>query len=174
MDLFRAGVWHDLIYDDEDTSKFWSIKILKNTHIRKWGALGTMGQEKVTHFNSSDEARDDAEQMYIAKTRKGYKVCKPKLPVSTELVHTINSIADLNNFFFKVYGVPFNMREDWAGVSNQTLMFTPDGTLDKNDVQAIDDWVDSLGTYPPFMTHRLLDDCVRQRLIPAGTYLIDV
>lgn len=173
MDLFRAGVWHDLVYEDEESSKFWSIKILKNTHIRKWGALGTMGDEKVTHFDNAEAAREDAERMYIAKTRKGYKVCKPKLPVATELVHTIESIASLNNFIYKVYGVPFDILKDQMVNTSQTLMFAPDGRLEDWDVELIEEWIESFGKKPIFMMHRLLDDCVRQRLIPAGTYLIE-
>lgn len=177
-ELFRAGVWHDLICENEESSKFWSIKIVKNTHIRKWGALGTMGQEKVTHFDDADQARADAERMYIAKTRGGYVVRKPQFSVKTELVHWVESVAEFNTFIYKVYGVPFDiwtdqcMDEYGPSYLTHTLRFAPDGALTQDDIEKIEQWVDGEPNY--YMTHRLLDDCVRQRLIPAGVYCLEL
>lgn len=180
MKLFRAGVWHDLIYKDEESAKFWSIKIVRNTHIRKWGALGTMGDEKETVFKNPEEARRDAEKLYISKTKKGYKVLKPQLEVTTHLVHNIKDIAELNNFIFRVYGVPFDVIKDQLPDLNegavdycgQTFTWAPDGMLTEYDIERIEDWINGDDVY--YMTHRLLDDCVRQRLIPAGVYSLEV
>jgi predicted DNA-binding WGR domain protein len=173
-ELFRAGVWHDLICDDGTASKFWSVKIVKNTHIRKWGALGTMGNEKVTTFDSPEIARKDAENLYLSKTRGGYRVKKPQLSVTTELVHTVDGVATLNSFIFRAFGVPFDFCKDQEAQIGHSFKFTPDGKLSDFDIECIERWINSDGEDGVYMTHRLLDHCVRQRLIPAGVYLIEV
>lgn len=177
-ELFRAGVWHDLICENEESSKFWSIKIIKNTHVRKWGALGTMGEEKVTHFDTAEQARTDAEKLYISKTRKGYVVRKPQFAVQTELVHWIESVAEFNNFIYKVYGVPFDVIDNEQAriadycIGPHTLTFAPDGTVTAIGIDTIERWIG--GEPLLYITHLLLDDCVRQRLIPAGVYCLEV
>jgi len=173
-ELFRAGTWHELTHQDDQCSKFWSIKIVKDTHIRRWGALGTLGNEKTTTFDNVEDARKDAERLYLSKTRSGYRVTKPQLSVKTELVHTIDSIYTLNNFFYRVYGISFCFVSDQEAISGHSFKFTPDGNLDEYDTEKIKRWIDSDGENGMYMTHTLLDDCVRQRLIPAGVYLVEV
>ncbi len=173
-DLFRAGCWHDLDFDDGVTAKFWSIKIHKDTHIRKWGAAGTDGRGKTIQFDNAEAARKDARRLFNSKIKEGYKVSKPNLEVKTELAHFVD-YGDFESFINRVYGI-----EDWSFVADQECgndsshRFCPDGELSEYDKGDIKDWVDSDGADGCYMAHRLLDDCVRQRLIPAGVYIVEV
>ena len=168
-ELFRAGIWHELIYDDGETQKFWSIKIVNNTHIRKWGVIGTEGKELITECTNSDEARDEAERLYLSKTRKGYKVAQPQLTIdNTDVTHFIRA-DKLGEFFFEVYGWPFDFYKD-MGVGRYTEhVFRPDP--ENYYIDDVDDFIftGDVGG----ITESLLADCVRQRLIPPGVYVVE-
>lgn len=171
-ELFRAGCWHDLIYEDGTTSKFWSIKVHKDTHIRKWGAGGTDGRSKVTEFANAELARTDASKKFNSQIKQGYKAKKPHLKVETKLTHFVES-SDLEDFFNSVYGVEgFNFVADQECGNDSSHSFNPDGYLDEYDQEDIENWI-SKG-YGHYMSSRLLNDCVRQRLIPAGVYIVGV
>ena len=172
-ELFRAGCWHELTYKDDTSDKWWSIKVHKATHQRKWGATGNEGRAKVTEFSHPEEARADAERLYKMQVKQGYGVKKPQLPRVTELIHCVD-YGDLEKFFALVYQVPFEFVSDQECGNDSSHRFCPNGELCDYDKKDIKDWVDSEGMSGSYMTHRLLDDCVRMRLIPAGTYLIEV
>lgn len=170
-ELFRAGCWHDLIFEDGDSSKFWSIKIHKNTHIRKWGPIGQDGRELVTEFSDAEEARSDAERLFKSKTKAGYRIRKPQLKVTTELVHFVD-YGEFERFITSVYNVSFEFVFDQECGNDSTHRFCVTGNICDYDKQQIKRFVDSGdGLY---MASVLLEDCVRQRLIPAGTYVIEV
>jgi len=171
-ELFRAGVWHELVFKNDDADKFWSIKIVKNTHVRRWGPTGTDGKEKVTEFDTVTEARENAEKLYVSKTKGGYVVAKPTLECETDLCHFVQD-SELERFIFQVYGVEFNFLDDVFDSTDSSYRYRPTGDLSEYEEQRIIEWI---RTEEPkgYMTHSLLDDCVRQRLIPAGTYLIEV
>tara|TARA_Y100000593_G_C4194654_1_gene278706 strand:- start:219 stop:800 length:582 start_codon:yes stop_codon:yes gene_type:complete len=177
-ELFRAGVWHELLCKDEETNtdKFWSIKIVKNTHIRRNGRAGTEGRETLKAFGTQDEARKDAERIYYSKLRNGYRVKKPQLQVDTELIHIVQH-KELERFFMAVYKVFFDFRADQECPNVfQQYRFTPNGKFSSEDgvKEKINTWIQMEGENIFYMTHHLLDDCVRQRLIPSGTYLVEI
>ena len=171
-ELFRAGSWHDLVFKGDEENKFWSIKIIKNTHVRKWGPSGTKGKELLTEFNTADEARENAEKLYISKTKSGYMVAKPTLNYETDLCHFV-SREDLEEFIYDVYGQSLSIREDMLDDGVPLFRFKPTGQISKQEEDDILDWV-MTGEKVYLLTHTLLDDCVRQRLIPAGTYIVEV
>jgi len=171
-ELFRAGCWHELVYEDGTVSKWWSIKVHKSTHIREWGALGSDGRSKVTEFANAELARTDASKKFNSQISQGYKAKKPHLNVETELVHSVDYV-DLENFINSVYGLEdFSFVVDQECSNDSSHRFRPDGTLDDYDREQIKELLD--GKYPAYMTDRLLNDCVRQRLIPAGVYIVEV
>jgi predicted DNA-binding WGR domain protein len=155
-ELFRAGSWHELLFEDGTSAKFWSIKIHKDTHIRKW----------------VDEARVDAERLYDSKVKSGYKVKRPQLVRKTELIHIVD-YGELERFFESVYKMSFEFVADQECLNDSTHRFCPTGELSKYDKGSIEEWIKSEGL-KCYMTPSLLDDCVRQKLIPAGTYLVEV
>lgn len=172
-ELFRAGCWHDLIFEDEESSKFWSIKIHKNTHIRRWGPIGAVGKELITEFCDAEEARKDARRLHLAKTKGGYRVRKPQLRCETELTHFVLH-KTLNAFINRVYQVGhFKFIEDHYGVHDGDLVrFNIDGQVTKDSQTTLTKWI---AGHPVFyITDILLNDCARQRLIPRGTYVIEV
>jgi predicted DNA-binding WGR domain protein len=169
-ELFRAGVWHELVFKNDETDKFWSIKIVKNTHIRHWGASGTEGKQKITEFDSPEEARENAEKLYLSKTKSGYVVAKPTLTYETDLCHFVSAV-ELERFIEQVYGTRFDFHED-VDSRETTYRYRPTGELSQQEEEEIIQWIRT-GENEGYMTHALLDDCVRQRLIPAGTYLIE-
>ena len=172
-ELFRAGSWHELLFEDGTSAKFWSIKIHKNTHIRKWGAKGTEGRQKVTIFSEAEEARFDAERLYKSKISSGgYRVKRPRLDRKTELIHTVD-YGELERFFESVYKIEFEFVADQECGNDSTHRFRPTGEMCSYDKEHIKEWIDS-GGINCYMTPSLLDDCVRQKLIPAGTYLVEV
>jgi predicted DNA-binding WGR domain protein len=170
-ELFRAGVWHELVFKSDEADKFWSIKIVKTTHVRRWGASGTEGREMITEFDSVDEARENAEKLYLSKTKGGYVVAKPTLAYDTDLCHFVEH-DELERFIEQVYGTEFNFRQD-VDSREMTFRYRPSGELSDDEEEDIIQWVRT-GVNEGYMTHSLLDDCVRQRLIPAGTYVIEV
>lgn len=171
--LFRAGCWHELVYknEEENADKFWSIKVLKCSHIRKSGRTGANPRETVVVFDTAEDARQDAKRLYDAQVRQGYKIKKPQLEVATELVHTV-TYTELERFFLQVYGAKFNFVYDQECTRNSYRRFYADGQRSTNDHEDIANWVN--GEPKMWMAGLLLDDCVRQRLIPAGYYLVEV
>jgi len=171
-ELFRAGCWHDLVFEDDSSSKFWSIKILKDSHIRKWGPTGQDGRELITAFADHEEARKDAERLFKAKLSSGYRVAKPSLQRVTELIHTVDH-DELDRFFTQVYGVPFEFAFDQEASNYSSHRFVTSDELDEYTKKEIAKWIKSDGGRG-YMTGALLDDCVRQKLIPDGTYIVEV
>ncbi len=172
-ELFRAGCWHELTYKDGTSDKWWSIKIHKTSHHRKWGAAGNTGREKITSFLTAEQARHDAERLYNMQIKQGYGVKKPYLLRTTELVHIVD-YGNWEKFVTSVYQTPFEFVSDQECSNDSSHRFRPNGEMCDYDKQDIEDWIKSEGMSGSYMTHRLLDDCVRQRLIPAGIYLIEV
>ena len=171
--LFRAGIWHELTYEnkEENADKFWSIKVHKNTHIRHSGRTGATPRETITEFDTQEEAREDAERLFNAQINQGYRVSKPQLAMTTELVHTV-SAAEFNRFVYQVYDIIFDFLSDQnEGLGVNGIRFYVDGQ--DIDREYMDRWRngEDMGG---FMALLILDDCVRQRLIPAGDYLIEV
>ena len=70
-----------LFYIDEEknSKKFWEIEIdafnkSKSTVTRRWGRIGTAGQEKVEVFDSYNAARTRYFDLVDSKLRKGYRL----------------------------------------------------------------------------------------------------
>lgn len=172
-ELFRAGCWHDLVFESEEVNKFWSIKIHKNTHIRKWGVTGTTGKELVTEFSEAEEARFDAKRLYESKIKGGYRVAKPELKKTTELTHFVE-YDELERFFNQVYQKDnFEFVADQEASNDSSHRFHVTGEMSDWDREQVQRYIeeDDLGLY---MTQYLLDDCARQKLIPAGIYVVEV
>lgn len=174
-ELFRAGCWHELIYQDEESNKFWSIKVHKSTHIRKWGAIGTEGKSTVTSFEGAEEARKDAERLFLAKTKGGYKIKKPHLERETELIHFVER-QELERFFESVYGRPFDFCIDQECTAvkplDETYTFYVSDIVSDNEKDDINLWVNDKYYYG-YLTGTLLNDCCRQKLIPDGKYIVE-
>ena len=168
-DLFRAGCWHELVYDDGVITKWWDIKIHKDTHIRKWGGLASAGRTKTTEFDTAELARVDAQRRFNAQLKQGYRIKKPHMDVDTKLTHIVTS-AELERFFISVYGMV-----DWSYEADRHDndiydLFDVDGYVSEFSKEDIKVLVE--GNKVEYMTGVLLNDCARQKLIPTGAYLV--
>ncbi len=56
-----------------NSSKFWSLKLSESTITVRWGRIGTKGQEKVTEFDSNEEAEAAMSKLITEKMKKGYE-----------------------------------------------------------------------------------------------------
>ena len=75
---FRAGCWYELTFEDGTSAKFWSIKICKHTHHRKWGVIGSLGKMQITAFANAEEARVDAKRLWQSKVISGWEINESK------------------------------------------------------------------------------------------------
>ncbi|MGH1338030.1 MAG: leucine-rich repeat domain-containing protein [Aureispira sp.] len=84
-----------LEYNDEKSSKFWTITLQDNNHTVTYGKVGTQGQSKTKTFDSVEKAQKDAEKLVKAKRKKGYQEAntdQEKETTSPEI--TPNTTAD--------------------------------------------------------------------------------
>ncbi len=63
---------HYLEYQDSKSYKFWQIEIEANTLTVKYGKIGTAGQEKISNFDSPEQAQKEMAKLIAEKTKKGY------------------------------------------------------------------------------------------------------
>lgn len=166
-ELFRAGIWHELIKADGTSNKFWSIKVVKNTHIRRWGPVGTEGKELTTEFDTPEEARKDAESLYLSKTMSGYEVAKPTLTYEAKFCYFVEQ-EQFEAFISKVYSKEYFFEPEDPDSNH---IFICDGRLGWYDKQVIEDFIkNDIREFG--LTYALIEDCIRQKLIPAGVYII--
>ncbi|GMT99208.1 hypothetical protein KH5H1_33270 [Corallococcus caeni] len=59
-------------FTEGSSSKFWEITLEGTTLTKRWGRIGTDGQEKVEEFDSKAEAKKEYEAQVREKERKGY------------------------------------------------------------------------------------------------------
>ncbi len=59
-------------YSDGSSNKFWEITVSGNTHLARWGRIGTSGQTKEKSFKTAEEAQKDADKQFEKKVKKGY------------------------------------------------------------------------------------------------------
>jgi uncharacterized protein (TIGR02996 family) len=59
-------------FTEGSSSKFWEITLDGTTLTKRWGRIGTDGQEKVEEFDSRSEAKKAYEAQVREKERKGY------------------------------------------------------------------------------------------------------
>ncbi len=57
---------------DQTSSKFWAIEVEGNTHVVRYGRVGTKGTEKRKDFDSPELAMRAAEKLIQQKLKKGY------------------------------------------------------------------------------------------------------
>ena len=82
-----------LEYNDEKSSKFWTITLQDNSHTVTYGKLGTKGQSKTKTFDNVEKAQKDLEKLVKAKRKKGYEDAgnqqeMPTTPTTTPTANT--------------------------------------------------------------------------------------
>jgi uncharacterized protein (TIGR02996 family) len=60
-------------FKEGSSSKFWEITLSGSSFTTRWGRIGTEGQEKTQHFDSSAEARKEHDKLVREKEKKGYE-----------------------------------------------------------------------------------------------------
>ena len=63
-------------FTEGSSSKFWEITLEGTTLTKRWGRIGTDGQEKVEEFDSKAEAKKAYEAQIHEKERKGYTLAE--------------------------------------------------------------------------------------------------
>ncbi|WP_223631836.1 WGR domain-containing protein [Corallococcus sp. EGB] len=63
-------------FTEGSSSKFWEITLEGTTLTKRWGRIGTDGQEKVEEFDSKAEARKAYDAQVREKERKGYTLAE--------------------------------------------------------------------------------------------------
>ncbi|RKG97755.1 WGR domain-containing protein [Corallococcus carmarthensis] len=63
-------------FTEGSSSKFWEITLEGTTLTKRWGRIGTDGQEKVEEFDSKAEAKKAYEAQVREKERKGYTLAE--------------------------------------------------------------------------------------------------
>ncbi len=61
-----------LEYQDEKSHKFWEIQVNDNSHIVRYGKIGSDGRTSTKTFDSEEKAKTDAERLIKSKIKKGY------------------------------------------------------------------------------------------------------
>jgi len=61
-------------YLTKQTSQFWSIEVIQNTHLITYGNIGEKGISETTHFQNEYDAKNDAKKQTRLQHRKGYEV----------------------------------------------------------------------------------------------------
>ncbi|WP_225410869.1 WGR domain-containing protein [Stigmatella hybrida] len=61
-------------FKEGSSSKFWEITLSGSAFTTRWGRIGTEGQEKTQHFDSSAEARKEHDKLIREKEKKGYEL----------------------------------------------------------------------------------------------------
>lgn len=94
-----------LIFQPQDSAKFWNIEVQGNQHIITFGNVNSNGVAKTTSFDSNEEAVKDAEKLIRLKKKMGYE----------ELVDSSSNawFEDLEEKVFEIY-------------KNEVLRYKPD------------------------------------------------
>ena len=62
-----------LIFQKDNSHKFWNIEVEGNTHTVNYGRVGTDGQTKTKEFTDEAAALKDANKLIASKVKKGYQ-----------------------------------------------------------------------------------------------------
>ncbi|HWU89865.1 MAG TPA: DNA ligase [Kofleriaceae bacterium] len=66
-----AGFRVRLVHDDEQ--KFWEIEVRGDSHVTRFGKIGSAGQMRLTELGSATACRADAEKRAMQKRKEGYR-----------------------------------------------------------------------------------------------------
>jgi len=72
-----------LIFQKDNSHKFWNINVEGNTHTVHYGRVGTAGQSKTKEFTDEAAALKNANKLVASKLKKGYKEASTEPSEST-------------------------------------------------------------------------------------------
>jgi len=89
-----------LIFQKDNSHKFWNITVDGNTHTVHYGRVGTDGQTKTKEFADETTALKDANKLIASKVKKGYQkvsakpdlaASSPKINVETQPIRVVRN-----------------------------------------------------------------------------------